>query len=75
MDQTKSILLSKTAWGAGLAIVAAAAGMIGYTITPTDQTQALDLFSQIYGIVDRLIVIGGSAFAIWGRIKATHKIG
>jgi len=75
MDATKSILLSKTAWGAGLAIAASFAGMIGYTVSPADQSQALDLFSQVYDIADRLVVIAGSAFAIWGRIKATHKIG
>lgn len=75
MDQTKSILASKTAWGAGLAILASVGGLAGYTISPADQAQAADLFGQVYGLADRLIVIGGSAFAIWGRIKATHKIG
>jgi hypothetical protein len=75
MDQTKSILLSKTAWGAGLALAASAAGMIGYTISPSDQAQALDLLSQLYDIGERLVVIGGSALAIYGRITATHKIG
>ncbi len=75
MDQSKSILQSKTAWGAGLAILASLAGMAGYAVTPQDQAQALDLFSQLYDIADRLVVIGASAFAIWGRIKATHKIG
>jgi hypothetical protein len=75
MEQTKSLLLSKTAWGAGLAILASIAGLAGYTISPSDQAQAADLVGQIYDIADRVIVIGGSAFAIWGRIKATHKIG
>jgi hypothetical protein len=74
MDQTKSIFLSKTAWGAGLAIAASLAGMIGYSISPSDQSQALDLLGQIYDIGERVVVIGGSALAIWGRIKATHKI-
>lgn len=75
MDLTKSILLSKTAWGAGLAMLASAAGLIGYTIAPSDQAQALDLLSQLYDIGEHLVVIGGSAFAIYGRIVATHKIG
>lgn len=75
MDQTKSILLSKTAWGAGLAILASLAGIAGYTISPSDQAQAVDLLGQVYDIVDRVVIIGGSLFAIWGRIKATHKIG
>ncbi len=74
MDQTKSILFSKTAWGAGLSLVASLSSVIGYTISPSDQAQALDLFGQLYDIADQLIVIGGSIFAIWGRIKATHKI-
>jgi hypothetical protein len=75
MDNTKSILQSKTAWGAGIAILASVAGMLGYTVSSSDQAQALDLFSQLYDIADRLVIIGGGALAIWGRIKATHKIG
>jgi hypothetical protein len=75
MDQTKSIFLSKTAWGAGLAILASLAGLAGYTISPLDQAQAIDLMGQVYDILDRLLIVGGSLFAIWGRIKATHKIG
>lgn len=75
MDHTKSIFLSKTAWGAGLALLASLAGLAGYTISPADQAQATDLLGQVYDVVDRLLIIGGSLFAIWGRIKATHKIG
>jgi hypothetical protein len=74
MDQTKSIFLSKTAWGAGLAIFASGAGLVGYSFSAADQAQVLDLASQLYDIGERLVVIGGSVFAIWGRIRATHKI-
>lgn len=74
MDTTKSILLSKTAWGAGIAILASLAGLAGYTISPADQAQAVDLLAQVYDIADRLVIIGGGLFAIWGRVKATHKI-
>ncbi len=75
MDATKSIFLSKTAWGAGIALLASLAGLLGYTISPADQAQAVDLLGQVYDIADRLLIVGGSVFAIWGRIKATHKIG
>ena len=40
-----------------------------------DQVQARDLIGQIFGMWDRIVVIVGGVLAIWGRIKATHRIG
>ena len=74
MDQTKSFLASKTIWGAGIALVATLAGLAGYSVSSADQSQALDLLTEVLGVWDRIAVIAGSALAIWGRVKATHRV-
>ncbi|MDR3494084.1 MAG: hypothetical protein P4L82_05735 [Ancalomicrobiaceae bacterium] len=75
MNETKSPFASTTIWGAGLTVLAAAAGLAGYSISADDQARAVDLIGQIFGLWDRVAVIVGGALAIWGRIKATHRIG
>lgn len=75
MNGTKSLLASTTIWGAALSIAAAAAGIAGYSISAADQAQALDLIGQVFSLWDRIAVIVGGAVAIWGRIRATHRIG
>eukprot|EP01037_Dinobryon_pediforme_P021628 gene21628-22549_t len=70
MDQTKSFLASKTIWGAGVALVATFAGLAGYSVSAADQSQALDLLTEVLGVWDRIAVIAGSALAIWGRMDA-----
>lgn len=75
MTATKSLFASTTIWGAALTVVAAVAGLAGYSVSAEDQTQALDLVGQVFGLWDRIVVIVGGAIAIWGRVKATHRIG
>ena len=74
MDQTKSLFASRTIWGAAIALLATCAGLAGYVVSPADQADAADLVAQLGSIADRLVVIAGSAAAIWGRIKATHRV-
>ncbi|MDR3373157.1 MAG: hypothetical protein P4L98_05445 [Ancalomicrobiaceae bacterium] len=75
MNGTKSLFASTTIWGAALSVVAAAAGLAGYSVSADDQAQALDLIGQIVPLWDRIVVIIGGGVAIWGRIKATRRIG
>ena len=75
MNGTKSLFASTTIWGAALTVAAATAGLAGYSVSADDQAQALDLIGQIVPVWDRIVVIIGGAVAIWGRIKATHRIG
>lgn len=63
MEESKSILLSKTFWGAALAITAVGVKYLGLELGPME------------GFADDMVVFAGACFAIYGRIKAIHKIG
>jgi len=75
MTETKTLLQSRTVWGALLAILASIAGLGGYAIAPSDQAAALDLIGSLIEVWDRLVVIAGAGLAIWGRVRATKSIG
>jgi hypothetical protein len=67
MYDVKSFFASKTIWGGLIALIASAAAIWGYSITPADQAQIVELITGIGGAI-------GSAIAIYGRIVATRKI-
>jgi hypothetical protein len=67
MYDVKSFFASKTIWGGLIALIASAAAIWGYSITPADQAQIVELVTGIGGII-------GSVLAIYGRIVATRKI-
>lgn len=71
-DTTKPILQSKTVLGL-LAVVLGAllppiAARFGLTFTADDGSNLIDL-------VSKAVELAGTAFAFYGRIKATKKIG
>jgi uncharacterized membrane protein len=68
MKDIKSFLMSKTIWGAVIAIAPPAAGMFGLTVTGADASEA----SQH---VNSVITAAGGLLAIYGRVKATKGIG
>lgn len=74
LQNTKSILRSRTVWGAGVAALAGLAGLFGHSVSPADQAEAIGLIGQAAEVVDRIVAIGGSAFAIWGRVAATRRL-
>lgn len=65
--ETKSMWASKGVWGGIIAVVASGAGIWGYTITPADQGNIVELITSI-------VALGGGALAIIGRIFASKKI-
>lgn len=67
MEQTKSLVESRTFWGALISIVASGIAGLHYTVTPADQASLLDAIMNIVSGVSAL-------YAIYGRIIATHKI-
>ena len=67
MYDVKSIFASKTIWGGLLALAASAAAIWGYSISPADQAQIVELITGFGGAI-------GSVLAIYGRIVATKKI-
>lgn len=68
MDDYKSLFTSKTVWGGIIAVAAGLAGVFGYSVSPADQVQAIDALSGVAAAV-------GGIVAIFGRVKATKKIG
>ena len=68
MEGVKSILSSKTFWGAILAVIAGVLGIFGYVFTPEDQAVLIGFGTAVSGIIFNI-------FAIYGRIVASKKIG
>lgn len=68
MFDTKPFLKSTTIWGALLAILASGLGLLGYTVTPADQVEAVAIGTSLVSAI-------GGAIALYGRIKATKRIG
>jgi protein-S-isoprenylcysteine O-methyltransferase Ste14 len=68
MEDTKSLLASKTVWGGIIVVIAAIGGFFGYGITAEDQ-------ASLAHIIESVVLAIGGLLAIWGRVTATKKIG
>lgn len=64
----KSMLASRTIWGALVAGGGTLLNLFGYTLEPTDQVILVNTMGE-------MMTIGGSLVAIWGRVAATKQIG
>ncbi|HET7411768.1 MAG TPA: hypothetical protein VFJ18_03815 [Pararhizobium sp.] len=67
MTDSKPWYLSKTLWGAAVAVAASLAGLAGIDITGADQTTIADSALQIASAAGALV-------AIFGRLAASHKL-
>ena len=67
MDDTKPWYLSRTVWGALVAIAASIGGAFGVMITQADQVEIADTVLQIVGAV-------GGVLALYGRLSAQKII-
>ena len=68
VTEIKSPLASRGVWGGAIAIAAGVAGVLGYTVSPADQVQFVNLVAGLVSAV-------GGVLAIIGRIRATKRIG
>ena len=68
MNDAKSLLLSKTFWGALAAVLAGVLGLFGYAFSPEDTGALIDLIAG-------LAAAGGGLVAIVGRVVASKRIG
>lgn len=68
MNGVKGLVASKTFWGAALAVVGSIAGLLGYGFSPEEQKAVIEIGTT-------LATAFGGLFAIYGRVKATKKIG
>ncbi|MBF0141318.1 MAG: hypothetical protein HQL74_13700 [Magnetococcales bacterium] len=64
MMNEKSLVQSRTIWGAVIGLLAALAPSLGFTVDPGSLT----------AIADQLVALAGAALAIYGRIKAERPI-
>lgn len=67
MNDVKGFFESKAIWGGLIAFGAGVAGLIGYSVSPEDQAQLVELITGGVGVFGALV-------AIYGRIKASKKI-
>lgn len=68
MEDYKGLLASRTFWGAALSVVSAVLGLFGYTFGSEDQESLILLGTTLGTAV-------GSVYAMYGRVKATKRIG
>lgn len=66
-QETKTLLQSKTVWGAILSVVGALAGLFGYSFGPEDQEAVIMIGTTLATAI-------GSLLAVYGRVKATKAI-
>ena len=67
MVDEKKWYLSKTIWGALIAVAASIFGGLGYSIDPASQNELGDSIIQLIGAL-------GAIAAIYGRLSATEVI-
>lgn len=67
MNEVKSLVQSKTFWGAVVALAGSGLTLGKYTLTPADAAQVVDLIAGIASAA-------GSLIAIAGRVVASKKI-
>lgn len=68
MEDVKSILTSKTIGGLALSAIGLLGNKYGYTVTPDNLTDFVNILSNAAQSAGLLV-------ALYGRIKATKKIG
>ena len=68
ITEFKSPLASMGVWGGLIAVLAGLGSLLGYTISAADQASIIDL-------IEGLVAVIGGAVAIYGRIRATKRIG
>lgn len=68
MEDSKAWYASRGVWGSLVAVGAGIAGIWGYSITEADQATVVAAVSAIAGSVGGLV-------ALWGRLKASKKVG
>lgn len=65
--EAKKWYKSSSIWGSIIVVASMAVNSFGYTID--SETQA-----QIVNLITSIVALGGSACAIYGRVKATKQI-
>lgn len=73
--ETKPWWQSAGIWGSLIAVAAGGAGMLGYTISPDDQAQLVTAATKGVELGTAAVGLLGGLVSLWGRIRATKRIG
>ena len=68
MNDFKGFFESKAIWGGLITFWAGVAALLGYAVSDDDQMRLIELITGAVGVF-------GAVLAIYGRIKASKKIG
>lgn len=68
MSEFKTLLSSKTFWGAFVAVLASVLSLFGYQVGVTEQSELITIGTGLAGAA-------GGLFAIYGRVVASKRIG
>lgn len=68
MDDFKSLFASRTFWGIAVTIIAMVLKLFGFDLDADGQGVLTDAALNLFAV-------GGSLFALYGRVKATKTIG
>lgn len=68
MTDLKKWYMSRTVWGAAIAILASLANLLGLDVAPDDEAQLVDA-------VTALVAAVGGIVAIYGRVSARKRLG
>lgn len=71
-NEAKTLLTSRTFWGAAVAAGAGIAAIAGHAVSAEDQ---IAITNNAIDIATGIATVVGAAIAIYGRLKATRIIG
>ena len=74
-NETKPWWQSAGVWGSLIAVAAGGAAMLGYTISPDDQAQLVTAATRSVELGTAAASLFGGLVGLWGRIRATKRIG
>jgi len=74
-NETKPWWQSSGIWGSLVVVLAAGAGLVGYTIAPEDQAQIVTAATKTVELATQATALVGGLVSLFGRIRATKRIG
>jgi hypothetical protein len=74
MGRNKSAVGSIAVWGGVVAILAGAAQIVGYSVTPDDQAKIVEFINSGVTLYAGIASLISGAVAVWGRIRASKQI-
>jgi hypothetical protein len=74
-NETKAWWQSAGIWGSLVVVLSAGAGLVGYTIAPEDQAHLVTAATKTAELATQATALVGGLVALFGRVRATKRIG